>query len=186
MTTAAEPRIAPVEPPYDPDLDATLRKWMPPGTEEVEPLKLFRTLARHPELMSRMRPLGAGLLGRGTLEPRDRELIIHRACARAGAEYEWGAHVVGFGRAVGLTDEQIRASAHGGPDDFEGRDAVLVAATDAIHDTADLPDDLFAKLAAELTTEQVLEVVVLASWYRLISGVINAARIELEPWGERW
>ena len=187
MTTAsAPPRIAPLDPPYEPELDERLRRWMPPGTEDVEPLKLFRTLARNPELMSRMLPLGAGLLAHGQLEPRDRELVIHRACARASAEYEWGVHVVGFGRRVGLTDEQLRATADGGPEDFEGRDALLVAATDAIHDTADLPDDLFGRLAAELTTEQLIEFTILASWYRLISGVINVARIELEPWGERW
>jgi 4-carboxymuconolactone decarboxylase len=36
-----------------------------------------------------MRPLGAGLLGHGRLSMRERELVIDRACARAGAEYEW-------------------------------------------------------------------------------------------------
>jgi 4-carboxymuconolactone decarboxylase len=38
---------------------------MPPGTEAVEPLTLFRTLARHEKLMSRMLPLGSGILGAG-------------------------------------------------------------------------------------------------------------------------
>lgn len=56
------PRIAPLDPPYDPAIDAQLVKWMPPGSA-VEPLKLFRTLAIHDDLFSRMRPLGAGILG---------------------------------------------------------------------------------------------------------------------------
>ncbi len=30
--TRQPPRIAPVEPPYTPELDAMLRKWMPPGS----------------------------------------------------------------------------------------------------------------------------------------------------------
>ena len=71
-------RIAPVEPPYSPDVEEMLRKWMPPGTE-VEPLALFRTLVVHESLAARMRPLGAGILGHGLLEPRDRELMIYRA-----------------------------------------------------------------------------------------------------------
>src|SRR5437660_183560 len=80
------PRIPPLEPPYDPDTEAMLRRWMPPGAE-VEPLALFRTLAVHEDLAARMRPLGAGILGHGRLDPRDREIVIARACARAGAEY---------------------------------------------------------------------------------------------------
>src|ERR1700683_2158814 len=104
-STQAAPRIAPLEPPYDPDMKQTLERWMPPGAT-VEPLALFRTLAVHPELMSRMRPLGSGILGHGRITPRDREIVIHRTCARAGAEYEWGVHAVAFAQAVGLTQQQ--------------------------------------------------------------------------------
>ena len=84
-----QPRIAPLRPPYEPEIAALLAKWMPPGGD-VEPLALFRTLAVHDDLASRMRPLGAGILGHGRLDPRDREILIHRTCARAGAEYEFG------------------------------------------------------------------------------------------------
>jgi hypothetical protein len=38
--------------------------------------------------MSRMRPLGSGILNHGLVPPRDREIVLHRTCARAGAEYE--------------------------------------------------------------------------------------------------
>ena len=88
-STSQVPRIAPLEPPYAPEMEGALRKWMPPGSD-VEPLKLFRTLNVHEQLASRMRPLGAGILGHGLVEPREREIVIHRTCARAGAEYEWG------------------------------------------------------------------------------------------------
>ena len=40
----ARPRIAPLEPPYESEIDALLKKWMPPGAD-TEPLRLFRTLA---------------------------------------------------------------------------------------------------------------------------------------------
>jgi 4-carboxymuconolactone decarboxylase len=97
---ARTPRIAPLEPPYAAATEAVLQKWMPPGVA-VEPLALFRTLAVHPELMSRMRPLGSGILGHGCIEPREREIIILRVCARAGAEYEWGVHAIVYGRPSG-------------------------------------------------------------------------------------
>src|SRR5215213_906062 len=106
------PRIPPLEPPYEPELAETLAKWMPPGAE-VEPLKLFRTLALHPGLASRMRPLGSAILSKGILPAREREIVLHRTCARAGAAYEWGVHAATFAPMVGLTDQQIIATAHG-------------------------------------------------------------------------
>ena len=45
------PRIAPLEPPYPPDTEAALRKWMPPGSP-LAPLLLFRTLMVNDELAS--------------------------------------------------------------------------------------------------------------------------------------
>ncbi|WP_280409452.1 carboxymuconolactone decarboxylase family protein, partial [Nocardia brasiliensis] len=112
-TTESRPRIAPLQPPYAPDIAAQLIKWMPPETA-VEPLALFRTLAVHDELFGRMRPLGAGILGHGRVPPRAREIVILRTCARAGAEYEWGVHAVLQAPEVGLTPAQIDATAVGG------------------------------------------------------------------------
>src|SRR3712207_5388946 len=113
------PRIAPLEPPYTDEVATLLEKWMPPGAG-VEPLALFRTLAVHEGLASGMRPGGGGLLGVAGVEPRQRELVIHRTCARNGAEYEWGVHAVSFGAPLGLTDEQLAATVHGDAEDFSG------------------------------------------------------------------
>jgi 4-carboxymuconolactone decarboxylase len=186
MTTTA-PRIPPIEPPYEPEIEESLRKWMPPGAE-VEPLRLFRTLMVHPELASRMRPLGAALLGHPTVDPREREVVIHRATARAGAEYEWGVHAVAFGRPLGLTDEQIAATARGDAADpaWSDRDRLLVRLVDELHDTATVSDGLWSDLEGEWTPPQLLELVVCAGWYRLISQAINVARVEPEPWAERF
>lgn len=182
-----QPRIAPLRPPYEPEIAALLAKWMPPGGD-VEPLALFRTLAVHDDLASRMRPLGAGILGHGRLDPRDREILIHRTCARAGAEYEWGVHALAFALPLGFSEEQLAASVHGGPDDpaWEPGDGDLIALSDELHDTATVSETLWAKLAARFSEEQLLELLVIAGWYRLISYVINAVGIELEPWAARF
>ena len=181
------PRIPPLDPPYEPDTEAMLRKWMPPGAE-IEPLALFRTLAVHGDLAARMRPLGAGILGHGRIEPRDREIVIARVCARAGAEYEWGVHAVAFARPIGLTDAQVAATVHGGAEDpaWSEHDALLIRLVDELHDTAAVSDGLWSELAAQWEPDQLLELVVAAGWYRLLSGVINAAGVPLEPWAERF
>ncbi len=182
-----KPRIAPLEPPYEPAIEAMLAKWMPPGSE-VPPLALFRTLAVHDELMARMRPLGAGILGHGRVAPREREIVIHRACARAGAEYEWGVHAVAFGAPLGLTDEQIAATAKGGADDvaWAELDRLLIRLVDELHDTCTVTAEVWSGLADRYSDDQLLELVVTAGWYRLLSGLINAVGIQLEPWGARF
>src|SRR5919106_2202932 len=181
------PRIAPLEPPYEPEIDAILKKWMPPGAE-TEPLKLFRTLTVHDELASRMRPLGAGILGHGRVEPREREIVIHRTCARAGAEYEWGVHVLAFGKPLGLSDEQIAATVHGSADDpaWSERDVQLIRLADELHDSCTVSDALWAELAERYSEDQLLELLITAGWYRLLSYVINACGIEHEPWAARY
>src|SRR5690349_5374024 len=124
------PRIAPLDPPYPPETHVLLAKWM--GLSDEEPLRLFRTLAVHHELASRMRPLGAGILGHPRLAPRERELLILRTCARADAEYEWGVHAVVFAKPLGLNDEQLAATVKSGFDHstWSAADALLIAAAD--------------------------------------------------------
>jgi hypothetical protein len=185
--TVTPPRIAPLQPPYEPEVEAMLAKWMPPGSD-TEPLALFRTLQLHDQLASRMRVLGSGILGHGRLEARDREIVLHRTCARAGAEYEWGVHVVAFGRPLGLSEEQLAATARGTDDDpaWSDADAQLIRLADELHDTCTVSDELWAALAERYSVDQLLELMILAGWYRLLSYVINGARIELEPWAARF
>jgi hypothetical protein len=182
-----KPRIAPLEPPYGPAIEQMLVKWMPPGSP-LEPLALFRTLAVHDELMSRMRPLGAGILGHGRISPRAREIVIHRTCARAGAEYEWGVHALVYGGPVGLTDEQIAATVSGDADDpaWSDSDKLLIRLADELHDTCSVSASLWSALADHYRDDQLLELVIVAGWYRLLSGVINAVGIEREAWAARF
>jgi 4-carboxymuconolactone decarboxylase len=184
------PRITPLQPPYDPDTGEMLNRWMPPGAN-VEPLALFRTLAVHPELMSRMRPLGSGILNHGLVPPRDREIVLHRTCARAGAEYEWGVHAAAFAEAVGLSREQIAATAAdpataAADPSWSDDDAQLIRLADELHDTNTVSDELWADLSNTYTDQQLLELIITAGWYRTISYLTNALRVALEPWAARF
>jgi alkylhydroperoxidase family enzyme len=180
MTIAAShARIRPLDPPYSPEVEEYLSKLMPPG---IEPLNLFRTLARNFDLASRMRPLGAGLLAHGTIEPAERELVILRTTWLSGAEYEWGVHASLFKE---LSPEKIRATT-GPADRWRGSDALLIRLCDELHETAQVSDKLWEALRDQWTDAQLLEMVILAGWYRTISYVINALQIEPEPWAARF
>jgi len=181
--TDARPLIAPLEPPYAEATDEMLRKWMPPGTAR-EPLKLFRTLAVHDELFSRMRPLGAGLLGRGRVAPLLREIVIHRTSALTGAEYEWGVHAVSFGTPLGLTDAQLASTVHGSADDgnWSPVQAAVFRLADELHTTSRISHELFDDLAKHFTDDQILELAITAGWYHTIAYVIGTAAVQPEPW----
>jgi len=181
-------RIAPLEPPYEPDVEAMLAKWMPPGGD-VEPLRLFRTLVRNGELAGRMRPLGAGILGpRASVPPGLREVMIHRTCALTANEYEWGVHVAGFGRPLGFTDEQLRSTVHGTWTDacWEGEEATVFRLADELHSSSAISDELWATLSAGFDEGQILELIATAGWYHVIAYICNGLRIEPEDWAPRF
>lgn len=177
-------RVEPLAPPYPAPVGDALRRWMPPGVTH-EPLTLFRTLYRHPELASRMFPLGAGLLAHGLLPVLDREIVIARVTARTGCSYEWGVHASVFAGQVGLTDDQLRATTDTDPTahaEWLPRQAALLIAVDELHDNAQLSESAWAALRAHYDDAQLVEFLVLAGWYRTISYLANGLLLADEPW----
>jgi len=90
-------RIAPLEPPYAPDIGEQFDRIM----RGAPPLMLFRVVAGHARAWDKFR--AGSLLDRGPLSLREREIVIDRTCARTGCEYEWGVHVSTFAEAAHLT-----------------------------------------------------------------------------------
>jgi len=177
-------RIAPLDPPYEPPTDALMRALMG-RREDVEPLRLFRTLARHEELASRIRPLGGGILGPAARVPaRLREVMIQRTCALTGASYEWGVHAALFGPAVGLSGEQLESTARGSAADpcWPAAEALVFRLADELHATSDVSDELFAALRDAFSADVIIELLITAGWYHAIAYVCNACRVEPEPW----
>jgi alkylhydroperoxidase family enzyme len=177
------PRIAPLAEPCDPDLAMKLEAMMPPG---VPPLILFRTLARNPRVLEKIR-LG-NLLDRGSLARRDRELVILRTTARCGSEYEWGVHVDFFAQRVGLTQPEIAASVDSDPDDpvWSAKDRSTVRLVDELHETSKISDGLWDLLRHHWSEEQLVELVVLVGFYHTISFATNAFLLPLEEHAARF
>jgi alkylhydroperoxidase family enzyme len=185
-STNTAPRIAPLQEPYSRDTAAMLARWMPPGSP-VEPLRLFRTLAVHEQLASRMRPLGAGILGSSARVPAVlREVMIARTCALTGAQYEWGVHAVAFARPLGLGEEQLYSTVHGRPADacWDDEQGCVMALADELHATSAVSEELWRRLHAHFDEAQLLELIVTAGYYHAIAYVCNAARVLAEDWAE--
>jgi alkylhydroperoxidase family enzyme len=180
-------RIAPVEPPYEHAVAQQLEAMMPPG---VPPILLFRTFARNLPMATAMHGWGSYALSKQlSLSMRDREIVIDRTCARCRCEYEWGVHVAFFADRVGFTPEQVTSLTHGSASDpcwAEARERLLIEAVDAVHDTADLDDDLWRRLAEVFDEAQILDLLMVCGWYHAVSFAANAARVALEDGAPRF
>ena len=179
----SEPRIAPLDPPYPPDTQKLFDRVMPQG---MDPLLIFRTLATNPRIFPRF--MRAGVLDRGPVDIRDRELVIHRTTALCRAEYEWGVHVTAFARPLGLSDEWIRATAEAAPDNpfWTPSQAALVRLCDELHETATISDPLWKELCEHFSEEQRLELIYTVGMYHAVSFLTNGLGLDLEPMGERF
>jgi len=171
MTT---PRIPPVEPPYPEAMQQDFDRVM----RGLPPLNIFRTVAHNPRVLSRM--VAGGLLDKGSISLRQRELVILRICALCRAEYEWGVHVAAYGAKAQFTPEQITATVHGdaAAPQWSGEERLLIALCDALHRQRDVDDALWAELSRAFSQAQLVELLMLAGFYQMVSCVVNAARIE--------
>jgi alkylhydroperoxidase family enzyme len=175
-------RIAPLEEPFDADVEEALSPMRRLGP----PIALFRTFARNPTLTgAAMNGLGGYFLSRRlSVDLRTRELVIDRVSARCGCDYEFGIHVLTFQAKAELTPEQVRSLARGHAGDpcwTEPRDRAVIQLVDALHDSSTVDDEVWARVAGYFTEAQLLDLLALAGWYHAIAYVARATQVPLEP-----
>src|SRR5437660_3427578 len=151
---SAMSRIAPLSPPYAPEIQEQFDRIM----RGAPPLVLFRVMAGQPRAWEKFR--GGSLLDRGPLSLREREIVIDRTCALNRCEYEWGVHVTAFAQAAHLTDEQVRATLLGDADApcWSEAEKILIATADALHHRSTLSKEEFAALKAQYDDAKILEI----------------------------
>ena len=175
-------RIAPLEPPYAPDIQEQFDRIM----RGAPPLMLFRVMAGHTRAWDKFR--AGGLLDPGPLNLRQREIVIDRTCALNACEYEWGVHVAIFAGAAQLSDAQVRATVQGEANAscWSEAEQALIAAVDALHHRATLSDAEFKALSAHYNDDQILEIILLCGFYRTVSYLANGLRLPLEEKAARF
>ena len=170
-------RIAPLSPPYAVEIAEQFDRIM----RGAPPLVLFRVMASQTRAWEKFR--GGSLLDRGPLSLREREIVIDRTCALNGCEYEWGVHITAFAKAAHLTDEEVRATVHGGADApcWSDAEKAMLVAVEALHQRATLSEAEFAALRAHYDDAKILEIIQLCGFYRTVSYLANGLALPLEP-----
>jgi alkylhydroperoxidase family enzyme len=177
------PRIAAAEPPYEPAIAAELARIMPPG---IPPLVLFRTMAKSRRIFAKL--FAGGLLDKGPLGLRQREVVIDRTTARLGCEYEWGVHIAIFAERVGFEDEHVAATV-AGPSDaacWTPEEQALIALVDDLVDRRAIAPATWTPLATHFDETQILEAIALVGYYHTISFLCVGLELPLESYAARF
>lgn len=179
-----DPRVTPLAPDqWGEDAKEVLAPLLAGSSPNRKPgrvLNIFATLARHPKLLKRWLVFGNHVLGRNSLSPRDRELVILRIGWLCRAEYEFGQHTL-IARGSDISDEEIRRVTEG-PDapGWSAEDAMLLRAVDELHADAFIGPRTWDALAARYSTQQLIDLVFTVGQYNLVSMALNTLGVQLD------
>lgn len=134
----------------------------------------YEPLMHHPPLAERVADLGEYLRFGSTLPGDVRELAILITARAVSQPFEWVAHAP-LARAAGLPEDVIeRIRTHGDLSKLPPRYAAAARVVEHALAFESVSPRLQDDVQRTLGTGGLLELVVLAGYYRLIAGVLNA------------
>lgn len=136
-------------------------------------------LANHPAVGQRVRDVGASLR-RGGLADRLTAIVGLRAAWHARCNYTF-ARQRNHGEKTGLSPEQIDNTA--GPIDatlWSADELLLITMVDELCDNDCVSDGTWAALRSEWPIPQLIELILLSGYVRMMAGLLNSAGAELE------
>lgn len=166
--------------PRPDELRADVRELLPLiARPDHEPARTMAVLARQPDLLAPFLGWAAALALNGVLPKRDHEIVALRAAWNCQSEFEWGEHAE-YARAAGLTDNEIAALARPVDDrEWTASEAALMHAADELCAGFAITDATWARLTAHFDEPQLVEIVMIAGQYAMLSMLANAAGIAL-------
>lgn len=141
-------------------------------------LNVYRTMARHPDLLRAWAPLREHIVNRTALGPRRAEIVILRAGHRLNSSYEWTQHVL-RARRVGLTDAEIM-SLRGPVSAMTAEIALYASATDALIDHSRLSAELRSAVIAGVGEAGLIDLIATVGFYCTLGFLLNTAGTPLD------
>lgn len=139
---------------------------------------MYRTLLNHPQLTQHVSDLGTFLRFESTLPGDVREFIILYAAHKMQVMYEWEKHQQPA-REAGLKPEVIEALKKNLPLPMPYQ--TLSEAVEYAINLQNIPETLQNQIIKIISVKGLLELVILAGFYRMIAGVITAFDVPLPP-----
>ena len=118
--------------------------------------------------------------------PRAASAVETHAEREARAHYDAGEAL--FAKRAGFGEAETRAMVEPGASQacWSPREKLIVRLVDELHETAGIGDELWQELAVEFRDEPLIELIMLAGSYHMVSFLVNALRLPLEPYAARF
>jgi alkylhydroperoxidase family enzyme len=154
----------------------------PDGT----PLNIFGTIAHHPRLLKRFMTFAGLFLNKGLLPAREREIVILRVGWNCQSVYEFGQHTI-IGERVGLSLDEVAALTRDvDAGQWSEDDSYLIAMADELCADNCVSDATWQALTKRWNEAELVELVMVAGVYRLVSGFLNTMGVELDADTPGW
>lgn len=176
-------------PPYELEVEKVVGKS---SFSDLSPQNLRRVLANHPTLAASFQAMAHVILFKSELPERQREIAIIRTGALTRSEYEWGMHVSIFGEKCNLDASQIDALSlcKSWRDLSEltwtPAERLIVRMVDELHHHSTVSDAAWAQMDAQWPHEQIIELILSASFYHMAAFFLNSTAVPLETGSRRF
>jgi len=143
---------------------------------------VLQTLANHPLLAKAYLNYNGYLLSAElTLPVRLRQIAIQRVAWNRHCPYMWSSHLR-VSLPLGLTAEDFDAVATGpASPHWSALERAVVVAVDDLEGRSFMSDSTWGSLTAELSHQQVMDLIFVVGGYTNLSMFMNAAQVEREP-----
>jgi 4-carboxymuconolactone decarboxylase len=145
-------------------------------------LNVFRMVANAESCFRPFIGLGTSILGAQQLDARLRELVILYVAALWNGRYERNQHVP-IAKAVGATDDQIRAIDDGRIDDacFSAADKAILKFTGEVVEHGKASDPTFAAASEHLSPREIVELVLAIGFYTTVAMLCETTDVDIDP-----
>jgi 4-carboxymuconolactone decarboxylase len=144
-------------------------------------INLFKAMGNSPKVGRNFVRLGNSILNPEILDPKLRELAILRVGNLLQSEYEFTKHVV-IGKAAGVMPDQINdLSDWKSSKKFTDIERAVLQYTDEMTLNVKVSDSTFDNLKRFFDDATIVKLSVTIGYYGMVSRVLVALQIELEP-----
>jgi 4-carboxymuconolactone decarboxylase len=152
----------------------------------VATLNVFRALLNSPSATAGVYGVVNALMFHNKVAARTRELIILRIGWRTGSEYVFCKHV-SFSHEFGISEEEILGvrdpqRCHA----YSETDRAVLHLADELHEHAEVTRSTWAVLEQAFTSDELVEILLIAGFWRMVAGFVKSAKISLDPGVPSW
>jgi 4-carboxymuconolactone decarboxylase len=153
-----------------------------PFSEDTPPGNVFRMLAQAPPVGAAALGLIYAVLSEADLDPRVREMVILRVAEPSAAPYAFAQHAA-IAASVGVAAAQVAEleRGHAPSELFDEPERAALAFADLVLDEPRVSAETFARLGQYLTSRQMVELLLTAGCFRMMSRLVTVFELELEP-----